>query len=212
MTALIVIGCILLALVLIGQIRVGAAVDYSEAGLFVKVKVGPLRIQILPAKERKKKQKKEKKPKPASRHPAEEGAKAETKRSVKNTLSLALRFVPLLGEAAGRLKRKIRIDRLVLHVVWGSADPASAAMGFGAGNAALGMLWPVFEHNFHIKKHDLRVDVDFARKTPALTARAQATMTIGQILSLGLRLGGKALKIYLGVRREQTEQKKAVQA
>ena len=85
-------------------------------------------------------------------------------------------------------------------------------MGFGAGNAALGMLWPIFEHNFRVKKHDLRVDVDFARKTPALTARAQATLTIGQILSLGLRLGVKALKIYLGVRREQTEQQKAVQA
>lgn len=62
MTALIVIACILLALLLIGQLRVGAAVAYSEAGLFVKVKAGPVRIQILPAKERKKK--KEKKPNP----------------------------------------------------------------------------------------------------------------------------------------------------
>ncbi|MGM9605990.1 MAG: DUF2953 domain-containing protein [Oscillospiraceae bacterium] len=210
MTALIVLGCILLALLLIGQIRVGAAVDYSEAGLFLKIKAGPVRLQILPAKERKKK--KEKKPKPASKHPAEEGAEAESKRSVKDTLSLALRFVPLLGEAAGQLIRKIRIDCLNLHVIWGSADPASAALGFGAGNAALGILWPIFEHNFHVKKYDLRVDVDFERKTPALTAQAQATLTIGQFVSLGLRLGFKALKIYLGVRREQTEQEKAVQA
>ncbi len=209
MTALIVIGCIVLALVLIGQIRVGAAVSYSEAGLLVKVKAGPVRIQVLPAKKRKTKQ--EKKPKPAPQHPAEKGAKAESKRSVKDTLSLALRFVPLLGEAAGRFKRKIRIDQLILHVIWGSADPASAALGFGAGSAALGMLWPIFEHNFRVKEHDLRVDVDFERKTPALTAQAQATLTIGQILALGLRLGVKALKIYLGVRREQTE-KKAVQA
>ena len=210
MTALIVLGCILLMLFLLGQIRVGAAVDYSENGLFVKLKAGPVRIQLLPAKERK--MKTEKKPKPASKHPAEEGAKAESKRSVKDTLSLALRFVPLLGEAAGRLVRKIRIDHLTLHVIWGSADPASAAMGFGAANAALGILWPIFEHNFHVKKHDLRVDVDFERKTPTLTAQAQATLTIGQIVSLGLRLGFKALKIYLGVRREQTEQEKAVQA
>ncbi|MGN1004122.1 MAG: DUF2953 domain-containing protein [Oscillospiraceae bacterium] len=209
MTVLIVLGCILLALILIGQIRVGAAVDYSEAGLFVKIKAGPVRVQVLPAKE---KQKKEKKPKQVSKHPAEEGAKAQSKRNVKDTLSLALRFVPLLGEAAGKLVRKIRIDCLKLHVIWGSADPASAAMGFGAGNATLGMLWPIFEHNFHVKKHDLRVDVDFERKTPALTAQAQATLTIGQIVSLGLVLGVKALKIYLDVRREQTEQKKAVQA
>ena len=207
MTALIVLGCILLALILVGLIRVGASVDYSEAGLFVKIKAGPVRIQVLPAKEKQKKEKKTK-----SRHPADEGAKAATQKNVKDTLSLALRFVPLLGEAAGKLVRKIRIDCLKLHVIWGSADPASAAMGFGAGNAALGMLWPIFEHNFHVKKHDLRVDVDFERKTPALTAQAQATLTIGQIVSLGLVLGVKALKIYLGVRREQTEQKKAVQA
>ncbi|MGN0967926.1 MAG: DUF2953 domain-containing protein [Oscillospiraceae bacterium] len=210
MTALIVVGCILLALFLLGQIRVGAAVDYSETGLFVKIKAGPARVQVLPAKERKKK--KEKKPKPASKHPAEEGAKAESKRNVKDTLSLALHFVPLLGEAAGKLVRKIRIDDLELHVIWGNADPASAALGFGAGNAAVGILWPIFEHNFHVKKYDLGVDVDFERKTPALTVRAQATLTIGQILSLGLRLGVKALKIYLGVRREQNEQEKAVQA
>lgn len=208
MTALIVIGCILLAFLLIGQVRVGAAVAYSEAGLSVKIKAGPVRIPILPAKEKKK----EKKPKPSSKHPAEVGAKAEPQRSVKDTLSLALRFVPLLGEAAGRFKRKVRIDDLVLHVIWGSPEPSAAAIGFGAGNAALGMLWPIFEHNFHVKEHDLRVDVDFKRKTPALTARAQATLTIGQSLSLGLRLGVKALKIFLGVRREQTEQQKAVQA
>lgn len=207
MTALIVLGCILLTLALLGQIRVGASVDYSETGLFVKIKAGPVRIQVLPTKER---QKKEKKPK--SRHPAKEGEKAATQKNVKDSLSLALRFVPLLGEAAGKFVRKIRIDCLKLHVIWGSADPASAAMGFGAGNAVLGMLWPIFEHNFHVKKHDLRVDVDFERKTPALTAQVQATLTIGQIFSLGLLLGVKALKIYLGVRREQTEQKKAVQA
>lgn len=210
MTALIVLGCILLALVLLGQIRVGAAVNYSEAGLFLKVKAGPVRIQVLPAKERSKKR--GKKPKPASKHPAQEGAKAQKTRSIKDTLSLALRFVPLLGEAAGKLLRKIRIDYLNLHVIWGSADPASAAMGFGAGNAALGILWPILEHNFHVKKHDLRVNVDFERKTPALCAQVQATLTVGQIVSLGLRLGVKALKIFLGVRREQTEQKKAVQA
>lgn len=210
MTVLIVIGCILLALFLIGQLRVGAAVAYSQAGLFVKIKAGPVRIQILPAKERKKK--KEKKQKPVSRHPAEEGAKPAPQSGKKNTLSLALRLLPLVAEAAGQLVRKIRIDRLRLHVIWGAADPAAAAQGFGAGNAVLGMLWPLFEHNFKVKEHDLRVDVDFEQKSPALTADVQATLTIGQCLALALRLGVKALKIYLGVRREQTKQQKAVQA
>lgn len=203
MTALIVIGCILLALWLIGQLRVGAAVSYSESGLFLKIKAGPFRIQILPAKEPKKK--KEKQPKPDKKHPVEEGATAASKRNIKDTLSLALRFVPLLGEAVGRFKRRIRIDRLFLHVIWGASNPASAAMGYGAGNAALGILWPVFEHNFKVKDRDLRVDVDFERNHPEFVADAQATLTIGQGMSLAVILGIKALKIFLGYRREQTE-------
>ena len=208
MTALLVAGCILLALFLIGQLRVGAAVSYSEEGLSVQVKAGPVRIRVVPAREKKKREKKEK---PAADRPAQKAAEAAPKRSVRDTLALARRFVPLLGEAAGRFKRKIRIDLLVLHVIWAAEDPASAAMGYGAGNAALGMLWPIFAHNFHVKEHDLCVDVDFERKTPALTVRAQATLTIGQCFALALRLGGKALKILLGIRREQIEQK-AVQA
>lgn len=201
MTGWLIAGGILLVLILIGQLRVGAAVDYSESGLFLRIKAGPVRIQVLPSK----------KEKAVQEEPKSKDTKEKPKRALKDTLSLALRFVPLLGEAAGRLIRKIRIDHLILHVIWGNENPASAAMGYGAGNAALGMLWPVLEHNFNVKEHDLRVDVDFERKTPTLTAQAQATLTIVQGLSLGVRLGIKALKLYLGYRREQTEQK-AVQS
>lgn len=199
MRALIIIGCILLCLWLIGQIRIGAAVSYSESGLLLKLKAGVFRIAILPGKEPKKK--KEKPPKPKQK------AKTVRKKSVKDTFSLALRFVPLLGEAAGHFRRSIRIDRLFLHVIWGASDPSSAAIGYGAGNAAMGILWPVLEHNFKVKDYDLRVDVDFERDKPAFSADAQATLTIGQGMSLALILGIEALKIYLGYRREQTEQK-----
>lgn len=205
MKALIIIGCIVLLLFLIGQIRVGALVVYSESGLFVKIKAGPVCIQILPMKKDKKE--KEEKTKQPKKQSAKEKEDAAPQRKIKDTLALAMRFVPLLGEAAGRLKRKICIDRLLLHVIWGSADPASAAMGFGAGNAAIGILWPILEHNFKVKTHDLRVDVDFERVKPVFCADAQATLTIGQVLTLGVVLGIKALKIFLGYRREQTEQK-----
>lgn len=205
MTGLIIVGCILLALLLFGQLRVGAAAAWSESGLSLKIKAGPVHIQVLPQK------KKERPPKPPEKHPAEEGAKPASRDRKKDRLSLALRFLPLLAEAAGRFKRKIRIDRLKLHVIWGAADPAAAAQGFGAGNAVLGMLWPLLEHNFNVKEHDLRVDVDFEQKSPTLTADAQATLTVGQCLNLAVCLGVKALKIYLGFRREQNEEK-AVQA
>lgn len=206
MKALIIIGCVLLALLLLGQIRVGASVNYSESGLFVKIKAGLFWLQLVPRKKdgvaKEKKEKREQK-----KQSTEETIDTAPKRKWKDTLDLAMRFVPLLGDAAGKLKRKIRIDRLFLHVVWGASDPASAAMGFGAGNAAMGILWPALEHNFKVKTHDLRVDVDFDRKKPAFDADAQVTLTIGQIFSLSIILGLKALKIFLGYRRERTEEK-----
>lgn len=203
MTALLVIICILLVLFLLSLIRVGASASYSEQGFRLAVKVGVIRIQIFPLKKAEKK----KRGKADSRHPADAGAKPVQGKKPKDTVTLALRFVPLLGEFAGRLRRKIRIDRLVLRVIWGASDPAAAARGYGAGNAVLGIVWPIIEHNFHVKDYDLRVDVDFDRQRPEFAADAQITLTIGQGVALVFYLGIQALKIYLGYRREKNEQK-----
>lgn len=213
MTWLIVLGCVVLAIWLIGRIRIGAAAAYSEEGLSVSLKAGPKKLQILPAQAVKTENKPSKAKKEKKRSAETEQPKPP--RNVKDTVSLALKFLPLLGEAAGRLRRKIRIDRLKLHVIWGAEDPAAAAKGYGAGHAAMGILWPVVEHNFKVKEYDLRVDVDFERRKPELIADAQVSITIGQCFGLGINLGIKALKIYLGIRREQTEKtknEKAVQA
>lgn len=214
MTFWIVLVGILLVLWLLGRIRVGAAAAYSEAGLFLSVKAGPARIQILPAPTPKK-EKATKKPKKTTDQPAAPGNTAKPKRNAKDTVSVVLRFLPLVGEAAGRFKRKIRIDYIKLHIIWGASDPAAAAKGYGAGNAAMGILWPVVEHNFKVKEHDLRVDVDFERTKPEFVGEAQITITIGQCFSLALILGMKALKIYLGIHQEKTDNtknEKAVQA
>lgn len=201
MTALIVIACILVVLFLIAQFRVGAAVHFSEDGLFLRLKLGPLKLQILPAKPRKKpKKEKAKKEKPA-REPTEEAEEEKPKRKLTDTIDLGRRFLPLLADAAGRFKRKLQIDELTLHVIWGASDPAAAAKGYGMAHAVLGILWPPLERNFNIKKYDLTVDVDFERTGPEFIASAQATLTIGQSLALALRLSLKALRIYMGYSR-----------
>ena len=214
MTFWIVLAGILIVLWLLGRIRVGAAVKYSEAGFFLNVKAGPARLQILPSKPSKKENKPRQKKKTAEKSAVPDET-VKPKRSVKDTVSVVLEFLPLVGEAAGRFKRKIRVDYVELHVIWGAPDPADAAKGFGIGNAVMGILWSAVEHNFNVKKHDLSVDVDFDRESPEFIGAAQITITIGQCLSLALILGVKALKIYLGIRREKsetTENEKAVQA
>lgn len=214
MTIWIVLAGILLLFWLLGRIRMGAAASYSEAGFFLNVKIGPKEIQILPSKKNGI-EKKPKQPKEPAEKPTELREGTKPKPSPKDTVSIVLRFLPLVGEAAGQLKRKIHIDDINLHIIWGASDPADAAKGYGAGSAAMGILWPAVEHNFKVKNHDLSVDVDFQREKPEFTGDVRITITIGQIAALAVILGVRALKIYLGVRRERsekTENEKAVQA
>lgn len=214
MTFWIVLAGILLLFWVLGRIRLGAEAAYSEAGFRLTVKVGPKRIQIIPSKTPKKEKQSKEPQETDAQHAAQEDA-SKPKKSIADTVSTALRFMPLVGEAAGRLKRKIRIDRIHLRVIWGASDPADAAKGYGAGNVAMGILWPIVEHNFKVKEYDLSVDVDYEREKPELVGDAQISITIGQVITLVLILGVKALKIYLGIRREKTQKtknEKAVQA
>ena len=210
MTFWIVLVGVLFALWLLGRIRVRAIGSYSESGLFLNVKVGPKLIRIIPSNASKKEAAEKKTKKSVAADETE-----KTRRSTMDTVSVALRFVSLVGEAAGRLIRRIRIDNIVLRIIWAASDPADAAKGYAAANAAMGIIWPMAEHNFNVKEYDLSVNVDFEREKPELVGNAQITITIGQIFSLLLILGFKALKIYLGIRRDKApknENEKAVQS
>lgn len=211
MTIWIVLAGILLLFWLLGRIRVKAAASYSQTGFFLNVKIGPKVIPIVPSAQKAK----GKKPKKTKQQPEEMPESSKPKKGINDTVSTILRYLPLVGEAAGRLKRKIRIDNIDLHVIWGASDPADAAKGYGMANAVMGILWPAVEHNFRVKEYDLSVDVDYELEKPEVSTDVRVSITVGQILSLLVVLGVKALKIYLGGRREKSENnenKKAVQA
>ena len=203
MTALKVLLAIVLVFWLISLIRVGGRVRYGEAGLFAFVLAGPLKIQLFPAKPKeekpkKKKPKKEKKPK--KKEPKKEkkpkGKKPKTE-GRPGTLSRLMQLLPVVGQACGALKRKIRIDDLDLDLIWGGGDPAAIALGYGQANAALGMLWPIFDNNFKVKRYSFQIGMDYGRTQPAVELEAAVTFTIGQILALGVHYGVKALIIWV---------------
>lgn len=193
MTFLKVLLVIIVVLWLISLIRFGAEARYSGGTFFLKLITGPFRIRVLPAKE--KKPKKEKPPKPKKEKAAKvegETTAAKPKRRLPPIMDLLL----LVIEAAGKLKRKIRIDDLTVHLTWASTDPADAAVGFGRMNAAMGMLWGLIENNFKVKEHDLGVAVDFDRDKPEVDCHLALTFTIGQILSMGIRFGVRFLVLW----------------
>ena len=189
MTFLKVLLIVLLVFWLISLIRVGGRVRYGEAGLFAFVLAGPFKIQLLPAAPKEEKPKKKKKPK-KEKKPKEKKPKPEGQ---PGTLSRLMQLLPVVGQVCGALKRKIRIDDLKLDLIWGGSDPAAIAIGYGQANAALGMLWPIFDNNFKVKRHSFQIGMDYGRTQPAVELEAALTFTIGQIVALGVHYGVKAL-------------------
>lgn len=198
MTPLLVAGLVLLALLALGLLRLGVFLEQDNAKLHVKIKVGPVRITILPKKPGKKKKKDKRKP--------------EEKQPAAQRLSLAQlkRFVPLVCRAAGQLRRKVRLDVFYLDFTAAAADPAAAALVFGGANAAIGMIWPLVEQNFNVKDRQIRTRVEFEGIHPELALRLEATLTVAQALSLALRL---LPDLVQALRTEETtpnDQKEAV--
>ena len=104
-----------------------------------------------------------------------------------------MQLLPVVGQACGALKRKIRIDELKLKLIWGGSDPAAIALGYGQANAVLGMLWPVFDNNFKVMRSDFQIGMDYGRTRPAVELEVAATFTVGQITALSVHYGVKTL-------------------
>ena len=89
-------------------------------------------------------------------------------------------------------------------------DPAAVALGYGRANAALGMLWPILDHNFKVKRHAFQVSLDYGRGEPGVELRAAVTLTVGQAAALGLRYGTKALAAWFKSGRTPRKKQEAL--
>lgn len=208
----IIAGVLVLLLCLIASLRLGVGGSHTqEEGIQVWLRLGPARItlyprpkkQAKPAKEEKAKPPKEKK-KPKKERPQKKPFTGE------QIVALVRQLIPLALEAAGSFRRKLRIDVLDARLVVGEPDPADAAMHYGQSSAALGALWGPLNEAFQIKDGRARVDVDFQQEHWALWGRVQMTLTVGQLVWLGLRYGAAVLNILRETRKEsKKEQRKA---
>lgn len=203
MTGLKILAGVLLALFLLGRVRIGGEAEYSETGLLVKVRAGWLRFRVFPFKEGK--EKKEKPPKPTKEEPQKE---KEPGRG--GPLNLVKQYLPLVCEAAGELKRRIRIDRLRLDLMIATGNAADTAMAYGYANMAMGMLWPLIEQNFEVKAPEIHTGVDFQSDASVFYIKAAFSARLGQLVSFGFRFGWKFLRTYLQARPHAKSQKEAI--
>ena len=196
-----VFGIVLAVFVLIGCIPVGVDASYRENGLALRLKIGLFKLQVLPAKEKKKKPKPKEK-KPAAKKPDAKPEKPKKQVSVpKLTLSDILALADLACDTLGNLRRKLRVEVLVLHVTLDGSDPAKAAMLYGRVWAALGALTPKLEQLFVIKKRDIQPILDYNEKKMKLDAQLVLTITIGRAICLALRALVRFLKLWLNKKK-----------
>lgn len=199
-----VLGIIAAAFVLIGCIPVGVDARYHENALALRLKIGLFKLQILPAKPKKKKAT-PKKEKSAPKNAAAKPAKPKKQFQMpKLTLQDILALVDLACDTLGNLRRKLRVEVLVLHVTLDGSDPAKAAILYGRAWALIGMLTPKLDRLFVIKKRDIQPVLDYNEKEMKVDAHLALTITIGRAVSLAARAGVRFLKLWLN-------KKKAVQ-
>ena len=182
---------------LIGCIPVGANVSYLGGVLTVKAKIGLLRLTLLPKKP--KKPQKQKKSKKSKKKPKPEKPKEKKKpQPLSGGISGVMELLQFACDTLGDLRRKLRMERLELHVRFGAGDDAAkTAISYGRAWALIGTMLPMLERIFVIKERDIGAELDYNKEEKmTLDARLCITITIGRALALALRAGIRFLKIY----------------
>ena len=201
MRALHILAVVALVLLLVGQVRVGGRAEFNVNGFFLWVRLGRLRIKILPAKPKKKVEEKPQKQKKKPEKPKKEKPPTPLSEKIGGTLEYARALLPVALEAAGGMLRGLRIDALELELTAGSPDPADAAMLYGQATAALGALWYPLTTAFQVRDGRARVNIDFDAPGMTVYGAAALSIKIGTVVWIGLRAGFKALFKALAARK-----------
>jgi len=186
-------------LVLLAILPLGVSIAYDEEGPRAKVIAGPVKILVFPLKKdpnkppKPKKAKKEKPKKPASKSKPKQGG----------PISDFYPFVTLVLDLLTDFRRKLRVELLLLKITLAGGDPADLAINYGKAWAAVGNLWPRLEELFVIKKRDVEVQCDFEGGSTTIIARLDLSITLGRVLSMGVRYAIRALKEFLIFRKKR---------
>lgn len=186
--AAIIIG----VLTLLAFLRIGVVAEYGApenaattetaalAGFVVDAFLGPVRLRLYPVI-KKKKQKKRKHKETQKNKPGEEVTKAGRFVELKKQL-------PAVNTLLGRLKRKLLIKELTVYFMAAGEDPAAAALWFGGANIGYGLLVPLLENNFRVKKRDLRTSVSFEHSEPYIYVCARLSLAVWEAVYVAFAL------------------------
>ena len=159
--------------------RLKLRLDYDEDGVRIEAGFGLITVYRYPGGRPKRTEISENEPKKKKTKPqkAKKGGKTP---DIRETISI-------ISDTLGKLRRKLRMDELVLWYCSASPDPASAALAFGGASAAVGMLTAPLEAAFRIRKRDIRTSVSFTDTQPTVILKLRISISLFSLL-LGMAL------------------------
>ena len=182
-----VVFCIvLLALFCIAFVKASIQIEYADKGFEADFKIGPFKKNLYPGK------KKEKKP---GRGKKEKRDEAETEKQKKGGNAAAFKqMLPEIRAALKKIRHKIVIDDFVIHITVASEDPYTAAMLYGEAYTGFGILMPVLDNIFTIKKRDLGASVNFSETESTVYMKAKGALRLWEIFLIAFGFGMALLK------------------
>ena len=199
MTALKIVGIVLLILLLLSLTRVGAVVDFGDE-LRVRLRVGPIRRTLLPKKEKKEENAGEQ-PSAEKKAPKEKKKRALPKLTRSELRDLAETALGALRSTLHRTCRRTRIDPLEVSVVVAGEDPADTAQTYGYANAVLWTVMPGLEELFHIPKPSICLSMDFDRAETRAEGTVGVSLRVCDLIAIALTLALPIGKWLLRCRR-----------
>ena len=170
-----VFAIVIAGLLLFALLRFGVLVEYGADGANVKALVGFFAIRIYPPKAQKSWFGREKKPKKARKtKQRKKKPEAEKPGGLKEYLDL----LPAIKDTLGRIRRRLLMKTLTIHLVAADEDPFKAAMAFGRANAVFSLVVPMFESTFRIRRRDIRASADFDASKPQIYVKAAISLAV----------------------------------
>ena len=195
MTALIVIGTILLILLLLVSVRVGVILHFGDQTT-LKLRIGLIRVTILPKKQ------KERRTAKADAAPKKSAPpKKKNKLTPLEIYDLVTAVFSGLRAMAQRAGKHLRVDPLELSAVIGGSDPAEIAQRFGAANAAVWSLMPQAEEILHIPDPAIHLDMDYNAPKTAVSGTVGLAFRVGNLIEFTVAAAIPLLRWYKTYRR-----------
>ena len=191
---LIILAVIAAILLLLLFTPLGVSVDYAAGGLKAAVRVMCFDVTVFPRPEKAEKPKKKKKPAKAKK-PKEDKPEKEGKKKFELNRDMIPDLLKLALDTLSRFRRKITVNRFVLHIIVGGDDPYDAVMSYGMINYAVATVGSAAGRAFNVKKSDVQTGLDFSNPHYTVEAGMTVTIKLARILAVVAVAGIGFLKI-----------------